>query len=222
LHKQLIAGELSNRIITTASSEDMSTRAIGLLLVFEVAVFAPDEFWRHWSAEKITDYTAEITTEAMRSNLIRTAALNAGAISLKQALAMPGGFGALMEEVAHDLPQGLVLSYPMALFMNWDHLASRDTITEAAAIGEYLVDHPGLPWIHAKRNHPTNKYFSYAGVTPNGELSGLGIAAISAITKELSEEPRSEYSELPMPTQFRQVFQNWAEGRVDFVEFPRE
>jgi hypothetical protein len=54
------------------------------------------------------------------------------------------------------------------------------------------------------------------------EFAGLGVAAAIALGCELSNlrSLRRTYglSEIPMPARFKELFQDWAAGLVDFVE----
>jgi NACHT domain len=220
-NKQLIADEISNRITAMASSADAGTRTNGMLLLLEVIRFTEDEFHTRWSKEKVADYSAEISAELMSSSIFRTAALNAGIISLEQVLEIPGAFNSLMEEFEDglDLPVGLIIPYPTQRFGNMGlPETGRDAASDAAVIGQYLVDHPRLPWMRGAIRRSGPKHDIYEYVRPQDELSGLGVAAISAIAIELSGAPRKIAFKLSVPAQFRQVFLDWAEGRADFVE----
>jgi NACHT domain len=258
-HEQVIADEMSNHISAMVASEDAATRAQWLQLALEVGWGPPNAFWRRWSQERARRHAAMIAFEANRFTSLRTAALYAKAISITQALAMRGGFGALLDAPAlllYALPTSV--PYPVFLCSRLlGNVPDFEAIQEFAAIGRYLASHPATPWVRTVSHD-----FSRPALDPLGISTGqsilrdeevtLGLAAVVCVSIELSgrtvwkernphrlpeglamllfqyEMTRRQrltsaaLPDLPVPVQFKQVFRDWAVGRVDFVEIVPE
>jgi hypothetical protein len=260
-HEQVIADEFSNRIGAMVVS-DAATRANGLQLALEAAWVGVDhsDFWRTWAREQAERYAAEIATEAATSTSLRTVALHAGVISIGQALEMPGGLGALMQEVGALLSRlPTTVPYPLMLCSRvLAKIADADAVREFAAIGRYLLSHPVTPWIRTVQHVFPLPVLDSDGVSavPGlllDEQETLGFMAVVCVIMELSGHvvrailPDSWYPlgsqtltfdryitcwerraatvplpDLSVPTELRQVFKDWATGRVNFVELIRE
>ena len=239
-HEQLIADEMSIRIAAMVMSDDEATRAEGLLLVLEIGQGDASAFWSQWSAEQANRYAAEIAAETARSNRLRAPALGAHVISLEQALGMPGGLGALMEIYPQLLTMYSPVPYPVSLYedlvyrsrppMYQSHnimrrpFASGDAIRELALIGRYLESNPDLPWARTTAlKHVTTILFPDPQEIGDrlDNFSGLGVAAVYSMYKEIRKNRRT-LTDLPMPAQFKKLFRDWKEGRVNFVEILAE
>jgi hypothetical protein len=234
-HEQLIADEMSSRIAAMVMSDNEETRVEGLLIPLEIGGHNVNEFWSRWSAEQANRYAADITAEAVRSGRLRTPALKADFISLEQALEMPGGLGALMEVYPRLLHISLDDPYPVSICHNLRYQppsgaglwgTKEDGIRNLVLMGHNLAaNNPDPPWART---------ISLKGITLSSldakgikgrldSLSGLGFAAIWAMYDEITVGNRSpSVADLPMPTQFEKLFQDWVARRVDFVEILKE
>ena len=183
---------------------------------------------RQWAAEQRDRYTAEIRAAAGRNERLRTRAVYAQVVSLGEALAMPGRLSALMRSSPNILSTYATDPYPVSAYVRSGHRDARlRDFDELAAIGRYLVSHPGLPWVRAprlKRAAMGARRDDMPERRPPDELSGLGYAAATAIYVELSDPPkrRSALSHVPMPDRFRQLFHDWAAGKVNVTEILAE
>jgi NACHT domain len=239
-HEQLIADEMSSRIAAMVMSDNEETRVEGLLIPLEIRGHNVNAFWSRWSAEQANRYAADTFAEAVRSSRLRTPALTANFISLEQALEMPGGLGALMEVHPQLLHISLDDPYPASLCLDLRYQpssgtglwgAKEDSMKKLVLIGHNLAaNNPDPPWARTI----SLKGISMASLNAegimasfNGEgirdrlnsLSGLGFAAIWAMYEEIAGADRSPLvADLPMPTQFKKLFQDWVAKRVDFVE----
>jgi hypothetical protein len=234
--EELIADEMSNRIAAMVMSSDKATRVEGLLLVleFNLNVLELDQnggstFWSRWSAEQASRYAAEVTAEAARSCRLRTPALDAHVISLEQALEMPGGLGALLEMYPQLLSLTSPEPYPIALLTKLGpqpggSQATADVIHQFVLIGNYLIRNPDPPWARVTGvNWMTMQVpLSIERSDRLDNFSGLGIAAAHAMYQEVAKNNRIQLSHLPMSAQFRELFQDWADRRVNFIEILRE
>jgi hypothetical protein len=258
-----IAEELSDRVHAMIASADHASHADALLLVLEIghsARNAPLPELLEWSAMQAARYAADIAAEAARNAELRTAALRQGAITMEQALAMPGGFAALMDSFSTRAAAGSE-SYTLWL---WEVLAtgnaSAGTVADLAAIGRYLLADPALPWVRSPRWARLARLARHTaqplrGITesmgsPPDEFAVLGAAAVICVCCEVDTDPNGyltlgspgtdpasvlgryiirrstpghdELPDLPVPTQFRQLFRDWAQRRVNFVEIREE
>jgi hypothetical protein len=208
-----------------AASDDEATR-IGALVAalkmrpLESAVYMNDgdnSSWISWADKLTSGYADEIVDYVDRSVELRILALHAGIITIEQALAMPGDLSALFGD------RELIEVFQARL-----EVTSPGIFEGLAAVGRFIGEHPRLPWVRAAL---------YDGPLPTiateksdlsdefgmlDEFAGLGVAAAIALGCELSSlRPlRRTYglSEIPMPARFKELFQDWAGGRVDFVE----
>jgi hypothetical protein len=94
-----------------------------------------------------------IAIEAKQLTSLRTAALYAKVIPINQALAMPGGFGALMGATDPLLgEQRAMMPYPLDLCSRlFSKVPDLDTLGELEAVGRYLIGHPATPWARTVR-----------------------------------------------------------------------
>jgi hypothetical protein len=138
---------------------------------------------------------------------------------------MPGGFGAISQRYP-IIGSGPVVPYP--LYMTPDlrgEAPDSASIAVSAAVGKYLVDHPSLPWASGPPDR-FNAIASWIDELANAnldDLSGLGAAASYAVNTEFRVLERTSVGRaierLPIPSQFRQLFRDWADGNVNLVEF---
>jgi NACHT domain len=223
-HQRTVADELHTGIAAMVASDQELTKLVGLQLALCMVRVSRDDYWISWSMELSAPYQADIHAFSVRSPALRTVALHTSAISIDQALAMPGGFGALIQRhpiigappfVPYPLYVSIVASGKTA------HLPS---IARLATIGHYLVDHPSLPWATGPLDR-FNVIVEPLGEHANAaldEFSGLGAAAASAVHAEFRGDDRKSIGlgieGMLIPTQFRKLFRDWADGKVDLVK----
>jgi NACHT domain len=226
-HQHIVADELGSGIAAMVTSDQESTTLAGLQIALSMImtnVPYRDEFWNNWSKESATLYTAKVETFSVCSPALRTLALFTSVISIDQALAMPGGFDAISQRYP-IIGIGPLVPYP--LFMTPTHGGeSHDSASVAVstAVGKYLVDHPTLPWASG----PPDRFGSIANYIDNltkanlDEFCSLGSAAAYAVNAEFRGLERASMGlaieKMPIPSQFRQLFRDWADGNVNLVE----
>ena len=224
-HQRTVADELRSGIATMVASDQESTKLTGLQLALEMVLVSGDDYWRSWSRELAAQYEEEASAFSARSPALRTLALYNSAIPIDQALTMPGGFSAIIQRrPSVGIPP--VVPYPlfMSIAAASGEPARPPSIAVLAAIGQYLVDHPALPWAsgqHDQFNAITNPHDKLVNANLD-EFSGLGGAASCAVHAEFREDDRTaiglSIERLPIPAQFRQLFRDWADGKVDLIE----
>ena len=257
-HEQLIADEVSHCVTAMVASPQAATRAGALQLALEVGWAGSSDLWRQWCTEQAGRYAATITAEAVRSAALRSVALRAGVISIEQALAMPGGFSALMEDTPAVLPETHTLPYPVLLCSRLlDDIRDQKAANVFIAIGWYLRKHAATPWARTFRYDLPRPVVDLKRIPAGlrsllGEEGMLGFSAVIYASIELAGLERwtapppyslseladllaryanyrqlihvspSSLPDLPVPKAFRQVFRDWAEGRVNFVAILKE
>ena len=225
-YRSTVSDEPGNRVAELATATDSASRIGTLEFLMSLADAArrtkttANEYYDVWAKEQITRYARHVSAEAAASGKFREQALFKGAISLDEALAMPGG----LSEVADYLCWNL---YPKVVepFLKNDGTAlARNEAGELASIGRYLAAHPSPPPTFSPRQPEVRPEMTRLLIAPEGlrsldELSGLGFAAVLAVRSEAKAgRARVDLSGIPMPPDFRQRFRDWAEGRVDLAE----
>ena len=234
-YQRSVADELGGRIAALISPDAPAARAAGVEFLLHTVWFAKKTVFEPWSAELAGPYAAQIVAEAARDRAVRRAALSMGLLSLEQALAMSGGFDALIGEVAQTFDSELAAPYPV--LAGWelaneaaDNIEAEDSdvIGELAVIGRYIVDHPALPWARApgqRRDYNLAPPPDLARL-PLDEVTGLGLSAIFALAAALFAQ--GDFSSLdwlgqvPMPPRFRPLFRDWAAGQLQLIEWLEE
>jgi len=118
-----------------------------------------------------------------------------------------------------------VVPYPLYMAPDMGREApGSPSIIVSTAVGKYLVDHPDLPWASG----PPDRFNSIANridelTTANlDSFSSLGAAASYAVNAEFRGLERAPLGlaiqKLSVPSQFRQLFRDWAAGKVNLVE----
>jgi len=208
----------------TTGQQSAKLAGLQILLSMTIPGIRRDKFWHDWCEKFTILYAAEVQTSSAHSPALRTLALFTSIISIDQALAMPGGFDAISQRYP-IIGVGPLVPYP--LYMTPDH-GSADpdlaAVAVATAVGKYLVDHPALPWASGPpdRFGTIGSYLDRLTKANLDDLSGLGSAAAYAVNAEFRGLERTSMGpailKLPMPSQFRQLFRDWADGRVNLVE----
>ncbi len=155
-----IGEEISGRIASLVSSDDAQDRADGLWLVTSMPLRGDDrdEFWKTWAREQCRHYATEIAAAAIDDTDFRALALCASALTMRDAVAMPGGLTALVT-ASPDWLLIQELEVEVARIHNFDSLTewlltpelNVEQVREVTAIGKYLIAHPEPPWVSAPR-----------------------------------------------------------------------
>lgn len=215
-YEPYVYDEMGIRIETMAASDDPDTRAQGLLFVLKMTQGFRHSTWRPWADEQISKHRATVLDAAARDIDFRLCATSVNAISVEQALTMPGGLSVLFRD------RNLIGTYLAKL------TADDENVSQAfAAIGRFLTGHPHLPWVSAPLYDDPLPLFTVQVPTlldifgGRDEFTGLGLAASIAIGSELSDTPtfRQVYrlTELPIPARFRKLFHDWTAGHVELA-----
>jgi NACHT domain len=223
-----ISDELSTGIARMMASDQQSVKSIGLQIILSLDRFtrpAYSDFWTNWSQEMFKSYEAEFASVVVDSPALRTLALFASVISIDQALAMPGGFGAISQRY-QILEIGPLVPYPLWVIPDLGPEVSPDPKEAAvcAAVGKYLVDHPSLPWAIGPRDgfgfieYRVNE-IADANLDELGNLGAIAAYAVNAEFRDLDRTSIGAAAEmLPIPPQFYVIFRDWANGDVNLVE----
>jgi hypothetical protein len=225
-HQYIVADELGSGIATMVASDQESVKLAGLQIALSLAMHGMqrDGFWVNWSKKLTTLYAAEAESFSAHSPALRTLALFTSVISIDQALAMSGGFGAISQRYP-IIGIGPIIPYPRYMAPDSGRQAPDSAgIAVATAVGKYLVDHPTLPWASG----PPDRFHSIANRVDKlsnanlDDFSGLGAAASYAVHAEFRGLERKSmglaFEGLPIPSQFRQLFRDWADKKANLVE----
>jgi hypothetical protein len=256
-YKELLADEVSKQVAAMVASPDAAARVEWLQLALEMGDREPDRFWSArsreepdafwsaWSRDQAARYAPEITAECAAHGRLRRSALIANVISIEQALAMPGGLGALMEIYPQILSMHSPDPYPVLLVGS---LSAKEGLPgkireELSVIGSYVARDTNLHFSISRATALSARGYTLGPIGPGledlplDELASLACATVSAIYSEfqfpeLSDEVKKlrrndktaaaragNIHRIPMPPQFRRLFRDWAEGRVSFVTF---
>jgi hypothetical protein len=230
-HQQLLSDEISTRIEEVLQSGNATAVREALLIILEIgyderwSVWRPAEYWIRWSDDLASRYSAKIIAESARSSILRDLAIKRQVLSLEQALEMPGGLGALMQFSPGLLSVANRTPYPQTLVENLDTTSRySDCINNLAIAGSYLVDHRDMPWARLASKWTETVVGQPPVPSLSHPLTSLGYAAIVAMWNEISHQGFRNRPEitLPMPEGFHEIFQDWSEGRINFVEFGDE
>jgi NACHT domain len=217
-YEQVAADEIATRIATMAESPYEQVRQDGLHLLCGLAWNAPSEFWQSWAGDQINRYAADIVGESASSPILRSVALEHNLLTVDQALAMCGSLDALTQGGGTRF---FTWSAPEYVIILCDRLqANPAEIYAFASIGRHLSARHQQPWAHAECQVGGLAIWDHVPENPDlDNWSGLGVAASLAIHAEIGENPRISLAGLPMPAEFRKIFDDWTAGQVDFVEF---
>lgn len=237
-HDELVADELSNCVTAMIASGDAASRERGLGLILELPWLgrvSPSSFWGRWARDQARLHGSEIAAEAARNSWFMITGLYSGSISVEQALTMTSDFGPLLNGADNHFSDVPIVPYSQHLvgvLLSDKFTATEDrmrAIDDLGAIGRHLLGQPAQSWFHPGQPIAASRA-SHVGLVaqtpyriPPGldEVSGLGLAALMCISAEIgaaSEHDliRSGLLQLPMPSKFRPLFQEWADGQVSF------
>jgi hypothetical protein len=212
VHRQyatLVADEMAAYIAARAGSGDPALRVPALMLAFgpdrPTAQPRPDAFgWGDWSREQTRIHADRIVADAVLDYRLRNLAVIRRRLSLDDALEMPGGLGALLE--------------------NPFLFTTRDA---CGAVGRHLMCHPDLPWARMVQRRLLLMTPVPDPVDPAGldEATALGFAALSCIAAELrhgSSRTLPYPATTPVPARFRELFRDWSNRKIEFTDIARK
>jgi hypothetical protein len=268
-YRDPIGEEISGRIADLVASDAARHRADGLWLVSSLPFRSDgsDEFWTNWARDQCRHYAAEVASAAVDNKELRILALAARTLTVRDAIAMPGGLTILTTVPALFLTsQGDSgpVKVPYLFFMAQTLMylpQDQEMASNITATGNHLIAHPELPWVRGPLTADDNMLTPFYAMWDTAEEfpvieeeGNLGAAAIVCIIAELNGNsinlPRmtdlesghspagmspltlymasrfngetGELPDLPVPTDFRQVFRDWAACRINFTEATRK
>jgi hypothetical protein len=155
--------------------------------------------WGPFADDSLQKYAAAEIVAAEIDEYTRNVALFFGVMTLKQALKMPGGLNFLFARPASYFPDWSRVSYIRIVYTNilkgWPSFTSANSIADLEAIGEYLCDHPELPWFAGETGtveefvRPDNTTVEPASF---GSIAYLGASAVLLISFEANEKEKSQ------------------------------
>jgi hypothetical protein len=226
----VVDAEISARLAEMITSGDEGARTDALLFIAEVGWGSNQALAAQWRKSLLSRYSAEFLAEATTDVRLRIMALAVGVISARQVLAMPGGFSTLLQETVMKFSAVHVSARLPWLCQDG---SDNDTIKQLTAIGQYLVEHPTLPWARLNSSSEASVYLPTSYSDPFhtmyddeqvDETSGLAVAATIAIVVEVANIDRNASVALdyPVPPQFRKIFTMWEAGQINLIEIIEE
>jgi hypothetical protein len=242
-YKQLIADDMTNLVTTAVSSDDTSAR----FSVLRLALVAPfltfrhqpqwgnNPFWDSWLREQASIHKAEISWAARKDHELRILALYTEIITTSEILTMPDGLRSLVTGIAwvQEMPDSRSLwgPYMFQVLNIWS--SGPDTLGKpaAAAIGRYLADHSGLPWIQGSSSMGDlgidDHYYRLVGqiqLATLDEIESLGIAATACIGFEMLNLARGDGILGPylMPTVGSPLLSQYIGSRMSRADYQLE
>ena len=231
-YQEVISDQLKLGIAELISSNDGEAKTEGLEFITEFCILTANNPVSGWAREQANIHKMDIIAKATDSIVLRTLALYAGIVSLKQAIAMPGGLGVLM---SHSVCQDRIADieqYPVRQYSKLTHSPSyQGALIDFMTIGEYVISIRTPPWV-GDIPHYNGRAAAVLSSIPDSRKSqfnpvcGLGVAALIAINAEIGQTSRinegAMIKTLPMPPRYKELFRQWARHKFDVVEFCAE
>ncbi len=264
-YHDLVADEIDTIAADMLLLNDQSTLAERTKFIVSlkiIIIFAPFKgmspgtpWWTSRIDRLIQEHAVVVILAAQNDDYVRNVALGMKLLDCGHALEMRNGLTALFQD-----DTSFFLNYSRFPYLNgvnrcfrkgWSAFAVSDMIADLEAVGEYLCNHPELPWIDGRIGRFDQKHFSEETDVasaiepmPFGPIAYLGAAAILSILVENGQRPilredsmqlgplekllpylerrygvdtDTELPELPVPDEFKQVFRDWTNSRVNFV-----
>jgi hypothetical protein len=158
-YRDAVADEINVVLASIIRSGDKAAIVSGLRLILSLSYAALSsparsgetewEFWTAYSHRVLKAHTAAAAAAAETDAYIRVIALDAGVITIRQALDMPGGPMVLFQgsEGCFQLYEPYFWRTLRALDSGWPAFGAPDIVPVLTAFGEYLIDHPEPPWL---------------------------------------------------------------------------
>lgn len=241
-YREIAREEVGEVISESIESGDSDLRIGALQLTASLAmlgdIYSGGGTWADLEDELLESYSSAVPEAATFDLCVLTTALSKRILSLREFLVTPGGLTAL-------LSQPINAFYPMQWASHLESLGGADFVSAMADVGNYLRQDPQVPWasavgkdagyideLHPRRGADLaaikftgDAYLGYAAIaailTETGNLIKGYPAAIRDFdlytTHRMHPEQRQSLPELPVPDEFKQVFRDWAEGKVNFT-----
>jgi hypothetical protein len=206
-YRALVADEIDGAVADKIRSGQQSLMVSSLRLASSIpdapSLFSnlPDkseqDFWSSRAERNIRIHSADLIYAAEADSYIRLVALQAGLITTRRALEMPGGPTVLVQKPNGFFKiQGSYYGHIFrALEAGWPRFGQPAIVSDFAAFGEYLIDHPATPWLHNISGEWD--YFLYTtdepavpvgNPAPWTQVSYVGAAAILLIFAEINAQ----------------------------------
>lgn len=161
--KELVDEEVSARLAAMVASSDPATRMNGLFLVTSLTVplwgnwkgRGPDlsrtdplgDYWQERMLGYERTYEKEIAAAAGKHGGMRVVAAGRSFITIKQALAMPGGLATLIEGQRMKIFGITWMSYLGGMFNALHSSRPDDAVMAFTEVGRSMMEHPTPPWV---------------------------------------------------------------------------
>jgi hypothetical protein len=157
-------------------------------------VLTDTPFWVNVMNDLIAAHAADVITVTEEVPYVRHTALELGVMATSRALEMPGGLSALLRTPGSYFPQD-IKAVPFlgrvcdALTTGSEKVGDSQVAvaTVLESVGEYLLVHPGLPWVRGEIDHTLDPGPVEAGpdgagaaLSPAAYLGGAALLAIVA------------------------------------------
>jgi hypothetical protein len=225
IYRDIVADEIDATLTSRIQSTQRTTPVSDIRLMASLPYALParnsgdsvPDFWASRAGHNISAHRAAVTAAAETDAYVRLIALTYRLITVKMALAMPGGPTVLFQE-SHGCfarYEPYFIGVFRALDGDWPSSGETRITGDLAAFGDYLLDHPAPPWIKGAADYAedgaSQDRDSVRATVPLGEFSRtayLGAAAMIAILAESSQRtfrpPVAALPELVPYQSFRQ------------------
>jgi NACHT domain len=197
-YRDTVADEIGQAVGDSIRSGGQGVTMSSLRLVAALADIAqlsdcPErDYWAAYADQLVRRHAAATVLAAADDAYLRHVALDAGVISVRQALDMPGGPGLLFRESEGLIEDRKPYFYRalLALDEDWPAFAEPAVVSGLAVFGEYLIANPEPPWLRGKleiwREVTLEKAEFHSASAPDrlSQAAYLGAAAILAILSE--------------------------------------
>ena len=192
-YRDVVAAELERCLdeVLQGSAATATFRASWLAASLSTGSLGKGTFWRERGGLLIRRNTAAVAAAAPRDNMVRTTGLEHGAITLTEALEMPGGLAALCQPPnRRALAGGHAYLAPLldAFLSNRPSTVATLFSDDLRSIGQYLRCHREPPWFTSETvvppGTPARPHGPVAAPSPD---TYLGAAVIVCMLAELGQ-----------------------------------
>jgi NACHT domain-containing protein len=209
-YRDAVADEISVVLADIIRSGDKAAIVSSLRLILSLSYAALSsparsgetewDFWTAYGHRVLETHAAAAAAAAETDAYIRLRALEAGVIITRQALDMPGGPMVLFQgsEGCFQLYEPYFWQTFRALNSGWPAFGAPDVVSVLVAFGEYLIDHPGPPWLHDTMSdwdyhmpdEDDEPFKRAARPAPLSQTAYLGAVTVLLIMNEALESPK--------------------------------
>jgi hypothetical protein len=205
-------------------------------------------YWRELQAEYQTAYAQDIKAAAETDAGIRVQAYLQNLIELDDALKMPGGLSPFFADTpVRAFRSRYAAPFPYRIRNFLANGFQEDKLEELGQVGHYLLTHPQPPWVagpvrtwrHDELGNPIQGDRSYPPMSMEVYLAASAIMLITIesmqaheapsefgplndlypyIKRRWQSEPDCPLPSLPVPEHFQQIFHEWADNTVNFID----